>query len=136
MSGIDMDRIVNFLYQEMKPYEDSKPAIVKSVKYAVKDRAGHGGYVFELRDDTALLGVCVVNRTGMEDYMPANILVYLAIQKDHWGKGHGTKLLEYALEHCQGQVMLHISRDNPAIAFFENAGFETRYFEMYLNRKK
>lgn len=136
MSGRDMDRVVQFLNREIESYSDSEAAILKSVQYAVKDRAGLGGYVFEMFDGPETIGVAVVNRTGMEDYMPDNILVYLAIKKEVQRNGHGRQLLSYALEHCEGEVMLHITKDNPALTFFEKVGFRTQYQEMYLEKSE
>jgi GNAT superfamily N-acetyltransferase len=134
MSGRDMDRVVQFLNREIDQFADSEGAILKSVQYAIKDRAGLGGYVFEMLDGIETIGVVVVNRTGMEEYMPDNILVYLAIKADRQKKGYGKKLLDYALEHCEGEVMIHISEDNPAYNFFKKVGFKTQYQEMYLER--
>lgn len=134
MSGRDMDRVVKFLNREIDTFSDSEGAILKSVQYAIKDRAGLGGYVFELFDGTETVGVAVVNRTGMQEYMPDNILVYLAIKSDEQRKGFGRQLLAYALEHCEGEVMLHISADNPSRGFFQKVGFRTQYQEMYLER--
>lgn len=129
-----MDRVVRFLNTEIDPCTDSEGAILKSVQYAIKDRAGLGGYVFEMVEGPETIGVAVVNRTGMEDYMPDNILVYLAIKKALQKKGYGRQLLSYALDYCEGEVMLHITKDNPALAFFEKVGFRTQYQEMYLER--
>jgi GNAT superfamily N-acetyltransferase len=134
MSGRDMDRVVQFLNREIDSCADSEGAILKSVQYAIKDRAGLGGYVFEMFDETETIGVAVVNRTGMEEYMPDNILVYIAIKKNRQKKGYGRKLLSYALDHCEGEVMIHITGDNPSRTFFQKFGFKTQYQEMYLDR--
>ena len=134
MSGRDMDRVVQFLNREIDSCADSEGAILKSVQYAIKDRAGLGGYVFEMFDETETIGVAVVNRTGMEEYMPDNILVYIAIKKNRQKKGYGRKLLSYALDHCEGEVMIHITGDNPSRKFFQKFGFKTQYQEMYLDR--
>lgn len=134
MSGRDMDRVVQFLNREIDPKSDTEGAILKSIQYAIKDRAGLGGYVFEMLDQNDTIGVAVVNRTGMADYMPENILVYIAIRKDRQKSGFGTKLLDYALEHCEGEVMLHLEEKDSASGFFEKVGFRTQYREMYLDR--
>lgn len=136
MSGRDMDRVVQFLNREMDSFSDSEGAILKAVQYAVKDRAGLGGYVFEMFDESETIGVAVVNRTGMEEYMPDNILVYLAIKSDRQKLGFGSQLLDYALDHCEGEVMIHISEQNPAFNFFKKVGFKSQYQEMYLDRNK
>ncbi len=41
-----------------------------------------------------MVGAVVVNGTGMEGYIPENILVYIATHKVSRGKGIGKKLME------------------------------------------
>jgi hypothetical protein len=37
--------------------------------------------------ENEISGAVVVNQTGMKDYIPENILVYIATDKNHRGKG-------------------------------------------------
>jgi len=72
----------------------------------------------------------VVNRTGMKDYIPENVLVYIATHKDHRGKGIGKKMMQKAVETAEGSLALHVEPDNPARFLYEKIGFTTKYIEM------
>ena len=66
----------------------------------------------------------------MEGYIPENILVYIATDKNHRGKGIGSKLMDAAIEHTQGDIALHVEPDNPARKLYERCGFTNKYLEM------
>lgn len=74
----------------------------------------------------------VMNQTGMEGYIPENILVYIATHHDHRGKGLGTQLLEETINQCNGNIALHVEPDNPAKFLYKKVGFSTKYIEMRL----
>ena len=40
-----------------------------------------------------------------------------------------------AIEHCKGDIALHVTDDNPAKDMFEKLGFTNPYLEMRFNRK-
>jgi ribosomal protein S18 acetylase RimI-like enzyme len=134
ITPLEKENVANFLFNHLEEYKDSKSAIVKSIDYTSKETIGLGGYVFTLEVNQELVGVLVVNKTGMEEYIPENILVYLAIHHSYRRKGYGTKLLEQAIKNCNGSIALHVNADNPARALYEKLGFTTPYLEMRLER--
>ena len=69
-----------------------------------------------------------------DEYIPENILVYIAVHQSHRGKGLGKKLMEYTLENCKGDIALHVEADNPAKHLYEKFGFKIPYLEMRLKR--
>ena len=87
-----------------------------------------------LLENETTKGAVVINRTGMSGYIPENILVYIATDKNERGKGLGTKLLESALEHAEGDIALHVDESNKARRLYEKFGFTTPYLEMRLKR--
>ncbi len=80
------------------------------------------------------MGITIVNKTGMNGYIPENILVYIAVHKKSRGKGIGKKLLQEAIALIEGDVALHVEPNNPAIKLYESLGFTNKYLEMRLKK--
>ena len=134
ISPLDVDDVVNFLSEHLEQYGDPKTAIHKAVSYASKERPGFGGYIFLLKNDLEIVAAVVINRTGMDEYIPENILVYIATHKSYRGKGLGKKILQHAINHCSGEIALHVEANNPAKFLYEKLGFTNPYLEMRLKR--
>lgn len=134
ISSIEIEKLTNFLYHNLDQYGDTKSAIRKAIEYAAKERSGLGGYLFTIESKDEIVGAVVVNKTGMDEYIPENILVYIAVHKDHRGEGIGKKLMEYTIENCKGDIALHVEADNPAKHLYTKYGFENPYLEMRLKR--
>ena len=83
-------------------------------------------------DKETITGAVVVNKTGMESYIPENILVYIATHQAYRGKGLGKQLMQKAIELSEGGIALHVDPDNPARKLYERLGFENKYLEMRL----
>ena len=130
-SKINLD-IVNFLFKHLDQYGDDKESIEKAMDYALKKHPSFGGYIITIVEDQKIVGATVVNKTGMEGYIPENILVYIAIHKDFRGKGIGKKLMSRAIEMSNGDIALHVEPDNPAKILYEKLGFKNKYLEMRL----
>ncbi|MGB6083127.1 GNAT family N-acetyltransferase [Moheibacter sp.] len=134
ISSIEIEKLTNFLYHNLDQYGDTKSAIRKAIEYAAKERSGLGGYLFTIESKDEIVGAVVVNKTGMDEYIPENILVYIAVHKEHRGEGLGKQLMEYTIENCKGDIALHVEADNPAKHLYTKYGFENPYLEMRLKR--
>ncbi|MCB4799939.1 GNAT family N-acetyltransferase [Neotamlana laminarinivorans] len=134
LSFNDINRIAHFLYTYSGEFRDTKRAIKKSILYATKEISGLGGYVFVIEGNNEILGAIVINRTGMNEYIPENILVYIAVKEDKRGKGLGETLLKHAKFYCKGDIAIHINVNNQAISLFEKHGFKKNNLEMRLTR--
>jgi GNAT superfamily N-acetyltransferase len=77
-----------------------------------------------------------VNETGMDGYIPENILVYIATHRDYRGKGLGKSLMKEAIDLAKGNIALHVEPNNPAKYLYEKLGFDNKYLEMRLNKTK
>jgi ribosomal-protein-alanine N-acetyltransferase len=123
--------VVLFLKQHLEEYGDDIADIKKAINYIFdKD----GGFVLVQHLEQEITGVVVVNETGMEGYIPENILVYIAVNNKHRGRGYGKELMKNAIKLCDGDIALHVEKDNPAVFLYEKIGFTQPYIEMRLKR--
>jgi [ribosomal protein S18]-alanine N-acetyltransferase len=130
------EELVTFLHTHLDQFRDTKVAINKCIDYAFSTQEGKGGFILAGYFDQKLAGVVIMNRTGMEDFIPENILVYIAVDASLRGKGIGAKLMNEAIERSQGNIKLHVEYDNPAKRLYERIGFTTKYAEMRYEKKK
>jgi len=89
-----------------------------------------GGFIVQTGEGDGITGAVVMNKTGMQGYIPENILVYIAVHKNHRGKGLGRKLMERAMQLAKGDIALHVEEDNPANFLYKKMGFVNPYLEM------
>ena len=93
-----------------------------------------GGQIIIGKDDEKIVGITILNQTGMNGYIPENILVYIAVDNSVRGKGFGKKLMLKAIDSVEGDIALHVEPDNPAKKLYENLGFTNKYLEMRLTK--
>lgn len=121
----------DFLFEHLEEYGDEIEDIANCLKYA----QNRGGAVIIASLDKEIFGAVVLNETGMKGYIPENILVYIAVSGKARGKGIGKKLMEKAIEITEGDIALHVEKDNPARFLYEKVGFTNPYLEMRYKRK-
>jgi len=123
-------RFIDVLHCHLGEYRDSKEEISKAVDYAFSDVEGKGGFLLVAIENGVVLGEVVINDSGMSGYIPEHILVYIAVDKKHRGKGIGKKLIQKAIEICDGDISLHVEYNNPAFEIYKHIGFTSKYAEM------
>lgn len=135
-SGPDLDytndKIAAFLHDHLEEYGDPKEDILKCLDYVFNPN--RGGHVLLGLIDGELVGVVIMNATGMDGYIPEYILVYIAFHRDYRGKGFGKKLMQHAIKLTNGNIALHVEPDNPAKHLYEKLGFTNKYLEMRLTK--
>ena len=119
-----------YLHEHLDKFTDAPSAISKSIDYAFSTESGKGGFLLLAMEENELVGAVVVNKTGMEDFVPPYLLVYIAVHKDKRGKGIGSALIKKVFELCQRSIALHVEYDNPAKRLYERLGFTSKYAEM------
>ena len=124
-----LNRIAEFLFNSLEEYGDPIGDIKKSMLYALSEES-FGGSVIYAESNEKIVGAVVLNKTGMEGYIPENILVYIAVSRTMRGKGIGKKLMHKAIEISQGNIALHVEEENPAKFLYEKVGFKKKYAEM------
>lgn len=132
----EKDSIVDFLFTHLQEYGDPRPDIVKAVDYALKETPSFGGFVLAAYINREIVGCVVVNATGMKDYIPENILVYIATHRNHRGEGIGKLLMQQTVNRASGSIALHVEPDNPARFLYEKIGFTSKYIEMRLKKEE
>jgi [ribosomal protein S18]-alanine N-acetyltransferase len=131
---VERDTIADFLSTHLDQYGDAKGDILKALDYALDRGVRPGGFVVVARDQSEIIGVVVINKTGMSGYIPENILVYIAMHSAYRGKGLGRELMERAIGRAEGGIALHVEPDNPARKLYEKLGFTNKYLEMRLTK--
>ena len=134
MSTLDKLNAVDFLHKNLEQYGDEKSDIEKAIKYSLKEIPSFGGFIIKAFDKEKLVGIVVINKTGMSGYIPENILVYIAVDNSQRGKGYGKYLMNKAIELSEGSIALHVEKDNPARFLYEKVGFTNPYLEMRLKK--
>lgn len=126
--------IIDFLFVQLGIYGDKKEDIEKAIDYALGFHSAIGGFVMVVTDKKEIVGVSVINITGMQGYIPENILVYLAVHDKVRGKGLGKEMVKRIINQTEGDIALHVEKDNPARLLYEKLGFQTPYLEMRLRK--
>lgn len=135
-SPAEKNGMIQFLYQQLERFGDSASDIESAINYALKEIESFGGFVLQGLQEGQLASVVVVNRTGMKDYIPENILVYIATHSHYRGKGIGKEMMLKAIDTAQGNIALHVEPDNPAKYLYEKIGFKSKYLEMRFKKEE
>jgi ribosomal-protein-alanine N-acetyltransferase len=133
-SSSEKKELIRFLHTHLQEYGDSKKDIEKAIDYSVKEFVSFGGFTILIIDNNKIVGVAVINKTGMGGYIPENILVYIATHQDYRGKGFGKVLMQKVIGMVKGDIALHVESDNPAKILYEKMGFTNPYLEMRLKK--
>ncbi len=132
----EKETLIDFLFENLQEYGDPKSDIEKAISYALKEVPSFGGFILVAYLEDKIAGIVVLNQTGMKDYIPENILVYIATHKDYRGKGIGKTLMQKTIELADGNVALHVEPENPARFLYEKVGFSSKYLEMRYKKEK
>ena len=133
---ITKEQFIDFLFEHLDKFGDPKPDIEKSIDYAFSDAEGKGGFLLAAFHEGELAGALVMNDTGMSGYIPENILVYVAVDSKHRGKGFGGEIVKKSFDIAEGDIKLHVEYDNPAKRLYERVGMKTKYAEMRYEKKQ
>ena len=129
-NGLTKQGFVDFMHKHLGEFGDTKSAISKSIDYAFSRAEGKGGYLLTAYDEGNLVGGLIMNDTGMSEYVPEHLLVYVAVSGEYRNRGYGARIVERAFELCGGNVALHVEYENPAKRLYERLGMRTKYAEM------
>ena len=134
LSTMEAARLTNFIHGQQEEPKSSPRAIAKAIQYSTKEIPGLGGYVFVLEEQGEIMGLMVVNKTGMGDYIPENFIAFLTVRKGEKDKGVAQKLMDYALQYCKGDLAIHIEGQGKQMDLLKENSFRLTHMEMRLNR--
>jgi ribosomal protein S18 acetylase RimI-like enzyme len=126
--------VADFLFNHLDQFGDEHGAIMRCINFALDEETKFGGFILVSEEADTITGAVIINKTGMEGYIPENILVYIAVHKDFRGKGLGKDLMLKTFDKAEGSIKLHVEPENPARFLYEKLGFTSKYLEMRLNR--
>ena len=72
----EKDEVIDFLFDNLQQYGDPKNQIERAIDYSTKEFTSFGGFTMVMKEDDKIRAAVVINRTGMDGYIPENILVY------------------------------------------------------------
>jgi GNAT superfamily N-acetyltransferase len=130
ITTLERMELISFLYDHLDEHGDTEENIGFAIDYALNTNPMAGGFILTISEDEELIAVVVMNKTGMQGYLPENVLVYMAIHRDYRKLGLGTRLMTRAIQLTKGDIALHVEKHNPAVKLYENMGFENLYLEM------
>ncbi|MFW6043289.1 MAG: hypothetical protein ACOCPW_02930 [Marinilabiliaceae bacterium] len=62
--------MTDFLLTHLDQFGDPREDITKAIDYALKISNSFGGFVIKLTDNAKITGVVIINKTGMDGYIP------------------------------------------------------------------
>lgn len=130
--GVHADHVSAFLHGALKPYEDPEPEVARGIADALGAERPGRGFVMLTLHAGEIIGALVMLKTGMSDYVPENLLLYVAVAPEHRSQGLATRMIRLAAAAVDGGIKLHVEYDNPAKGLYEHLGFENKYAEMRL----
>lgn len=116
--------VIKFVNDFIVDNPSNKENIRKSLEYATKERMSFGGFVIVQKWFGEIVGVSIVNHTGMEGYMPENILTYIAVSDHHKKNGIAKEMIQQVLNYAKGEVAVYLRDRNDLIPAFEHLGFK------------
>jgi GNAT superfamily N-acetyltransferase len=124
------EALERFFNEKMQPWHDRLEDVARGLEYAFSDLPGMGGFVLAAGRGERLVGGVTILQTGMKGYIPENLLLFIGVDPELRNQGIGRKLMERAIAECDGDIKLHVEKDNPAMRLYERCGFAPKYVEM------
>ena len=138
LTSLQKQDLINFLYVNFPNTENSKVKIRKTIDYALKERypsihlVSYGGLIVLAKRNSEIIGALVLNKTGMDDIFPENLLVYLATDIKFRNKGIAREMIKLCKQITKGKIVIHIPPNNPYSDFLHKNGFNNRSLQMSL----
>ncbi|MCO5260521.1 MAG: GNAT family N-acetyltransferase [Crocinitomicaceae bacterium] len=132
---LEKHRMIKFLRENLSlSASKDEESIRKALEYALKERMSFGGFIIVQKLFNEIIGITVVNHTGMEGYMPENILVYIAVSDEYKKKGIGKLMIRQVLNYAKGEIVVLLRDNTHLVPIFENLGFKKTVEGMIIER--
>jgi hypothetical protein len=106
--------VAQFLFTHLEEYGDKVEDILKCTDVMNPEK---GGNIVGI-DDNKIVGVVILTNTGMKDFIPENILVYIAVDNSQRGKGYGKTINAKAISIAE--TSLHVDRQSLQKDYMKN----------------
>ena len=102
--------LINFICNYQEDTNLTKSLITHLVDYALKEISSFGGFVVTEEAGNEILGAMVVNNTGMEGYMPNNLIVASAFLPSRGKQGSKKRILQKIMHVTRGDTTLLVKK--------------------------
>ena len=117
--------LVNFLNTYQENPELDLSIIKHLVDYALKEIYSFGGFIVTEEDDQKIIGVMVINNTGMQGYMPNNLIVASAFIPGMLMQGARKRLIQKVMHFTKGDTAYLINSPQEKEQLQKNLGIKT-----------
>jgi len=117
--------LINFICDYQENTSLNKSIITHLIDYTLKEIFSFGGFVVTEETDNELLGVMVVNNTGMEGYMPNNLIVASAFLPNIGKEGSKKRILQKIMHITRGDATLLVKNAHQQKSTSNNFGLKT-----------
>jgi [ribosomal protein S18]-alanine N-acetyltransferase len=128
--GESLAGLADFFHETMRPWQDTRPDVVKALNYVFGAAPGQGGFLVLAREQGRRAGALLMLDLALGGFVADHLLLFVSVEPEQRGRGLGRRIIECALGQCPGTVKLHVDFENPAGRLYERLGFEKKYYEM------
>lgn len=122
--------IMEFLHTHIQPFDEPIDQIRSAMDFALSSVPYGKGFLMLASTGSTLVGVLVSIHNETRGFNPENVFVYNCVHQDYRDMGLGSRLVSEAVKWADGDVKLHVSKENPAVNFYRKLGFKDNYLEM------
>lgn len=127
---VDIDNLSEFMFENMKPFNDTLLMTKQGIVDAITGKPSKGGFVVLGKIAGKIAGAIVMLATGMSMYIPEYCLLFASVDKKYRNYSIGQQLIETVIQNIDNDMYLHVEYDNRAKRLYERMGFVNKYAEM------
>ncbi len=127
LSEVQVAKIAEFVQSNLPLETIERKAVERAMQYAMNHDDYSGGFVLLMyAKGTQIASVAIVNKTGMNGYFPASILVYYAADQGLKTEGLDERMIRYVLKICEGDVLINLEGQEKFSHLYTEVGFDNR----------
>ena len=127
--------IIGFLSQYSEATWMDTSAIQQAVDYAIKETPSFGGFIVTAEEDQQILAALIVNKTGMQGYMPQYIAVLKSILPKYKNSTIIKELTNQAITLTKGDIAMVTNSFGTKDMELQNMNMEAKLKQLPLLRK-
>ncbi len=127
VTKVQVAGIAEFVQSNLPLENIDRKAVEGAIRYAMSHDHYAGGFILVMyTQDSQLASVAIVNKTGMNGYFPASILVYYAADEKLKTEGLDERMIKYVLKICEGDVLINLEGQEKFSHLYTEAGFDSK----------